>query len=987
MVFCIAMIHGGIIAALFAFLLWSLPGAIGMYALSLGVQKMPDRLPPIVYALLSGMNASTVGIVALAAVQLAEKAIKDRVTRILVIFGACAGLCYNALWYFPVLIAIGGAVTVIWDVWMHQKIGKLRAGYAAKRRRARNEGGDAEETTAAQVIPPTEGLQVRRPEAVKRKAHTGSSTDQIMPVEEVAGPSQFEEGHSADEAAESTPRADTRKHNFPVKTGVSLIVGFLLSFIVVMVIRGTIDARGLAFDLFVNMYLAGTIIFGGGPVVIPLLRSYVVDPGWVSPRDFLLGLAIIQAFPGPNFNFSVYLGALTLASTSVPTVFGALLAFLAIFFPGLILAVGVQSIWQALRTKAWVLSLLRGINAAAVGLVFTAVYRLWEIGYLTPESNDGKSLAQEPWWVVVAAVTYAETAWFGVPPAVAIILGAVLGLGWYGTTSPLLPKLNDNDANLVDTGINVSPEGTDFNADAQQDGGDIERQVSNGDASKHQGLPEVRKRMKYIFPALAIGVFLASADQTLVISTYGTIGTDLHALSSTSWIATGYFLTLSAFQPLFGKLSDIFGRKQCLLSAYLIFGIGSTCCGLARNMGELIAARAFAGIGGGGMSVVGSILLSDIMTIRERGLWQGYINVIYAFGAATGAPVGGLLADSIGWRWPFIAQGPMCLVAIIAVALVLDLPKQDHSHWKDKLMKIDFLGAAILLVAVFGLLVGLDRGSNVSWSNPITIAGLCTTPLFIVFVLVEKYVAKNPFAPGHIILNRSLFACYLCNFFSFGGWLASLFFIPLYWQVTENLSAARAGLLLVPSIICGVSGSLFGGVYMKKTAKYYWITVISYTNLTIGISLILLAAGTITRSLPLMVVGTCICAFSNGLGVTTTLIGLISNASHADQAVATACSYLFRSLGSVFGVSMCATAFNQTLRKSLQNSLEGDDAAEIAERVRAGLSYFRSLEPHIQDIVRECYGQATRAALAVGISLVAGSALFAWFIREKKLSL
>jgi|TARA_R110002003_G_scaffold288_16_gene18490 chromate transport protein ChrA len=432
MVFCIAMIHAGIGGALFAFLLWSLPGAIGMYALSLGIQKIPDKLPSIVYALLSGMNASTVGIIALAAVQLAEKAIKDRITRILVIFGACAGLCYNALWYFPVLIAIGGAATVIWDVWLHQKIGKMKAGYAAKRRRARNEAGDAEETTTTQNIPPAEELQVRRPEAVKRKAHAGSSTDRIVPDEEDAGPSRSQDRRSTEATAEATPVTDTRTHNISIKLGVSLIVGFLLSFIVVMVVRGTVNARGLVFDLFANMYLAGTIIFGGGPVVIPLLRSYVVDPGWVSPRDFLLGLAIIQAFPGPNFNFSVYLGALTLASTNVPTIFGALLAFLGIFAPGIILAVGVQSIWQVVRTKAWVLSLLRGINAAAVGLVFTAVYRLWEIGYLTPESSNGKSLAGEPWWVVVAALTYAETAWFNVPPAIAILLGAVLGLAWYG---------------------------------------------------------------------------------------------------------------------------------------------------------------------------------------------------------------------------------------------------------------------------------------------------------------------------------------------------------------------------------------------------------------------------------------------------------------------------------------------------------------------------------------------------------------------------
>jgi predicted MFS family arabinose efflux permease len=358
------------------------------------------------------------------------------------------------------------------------------------------------------------------------------------------------------------------------------------------------------------------------------------------------------------------------------------------------------------------------------------------------------------------------------------------------------------------------------------------------------------------------------------VSTYGIIGTDLHALSSTSWIATGYFLTLTAFQPVYGKLSDIFGRKECLLFAYLIFGIGSTACGFARNIGELIAARAFAGIGGGGMSVCTTILLSDVVSLRERGTWQGYINLVYALGAAAGAPLGGLLADSIGWRWSFIAQGPLCLLAILAVGIALQLPERDASHWKEKLGKIDFLGALILIIAIFGLLVGLDRGSNVGWSHPLTIAGLCTTPLFVVFVLVEKYVAKNPIAPGHIILHRSLFACYLCNFFAFGGWLAAIFFIPLYWQVTGNYSASGAGLLLMPSIIFGVSGSLFSGIYMKRTAKYYWITVIAYSNLTIGLALILLFTGTVTRSIPLMVIGTCICGFSNGIGVTTTLIGL-----------------------------------------------------------------------------------------------------------------
>ncbi|KAF2110010.1 chromate transporter [Lophiotrema nucula] len=420
MVFCIALIHAGIIPAMFAFLLWSLPGAVGMYGLSLGVQKMPERLPSIVYALLSGMNASTVGIIALAAVQLAEKAITNRVTRILVIFGACAGLCYNALWYFPTLVAMGGVICLIWDLLLQQKIGKLRAILRTRRRRANIDQAaeeNATESIALDQLPgegPADGLHRRNQAIASSSRETGVS--------------------KISERAETLPAQPvlTSLHTVPMKIGVSIIVGFFVSFIIIMTVRGTVKVRTLAFDLFANMYLAGTIIFGGGPVVIPLLREYVVQPGWVAPRDFLLGLAIIQAFPGPNFNFGVFLGALALAPTAVPTFFGALLGYFGIFVPGLLLALGIQSIWRALRTKPWAVSLLKGVNATAVGLVFTAVYRLWEIGYLTPEASNGRSLASNPWWVVICALTYAESAWFHVPPALAILVGAVLGLGWYG---------------------------------------------------------------------------------------------------------------------------------------------------------------------------------------------------------------------------------------------------------------------------------------------------------------------------------------------------------------------------------------------------------------------------------------------------------------------------------------------------------------------------------------------------------------------------
>ncbi|PSK50466.1 hypothetical protein B9Z65_410 [Elsinoe australis] len=503
-----------------------------------------------------------------------------------------------------------------------------------------------------------------------------------------------------------------------------------------------------------------------------------------------------------------------------------------------------------------------------------------------------------------------------------------------------------------------------------------------------EGNPEVRARLPWILPAIAIGVFLSAADQTIIVSSYGKIGSDLHALSSTSWIATAYFLTLTSFQPLYGKLSDIFGRKPCLLFAYLIFGLGCLFCGLARNIGELIAARAFAGIGGGGMTTVVSILLSDTVTLRERGTWQGYINIIYAAGAASGAPLGGIMADAIGWRWAFLGQSPLCLIAFIAVAAVLKEPAKESSHWKEKLRRIDFLGALILICAVFTLLLALDRGSNVSWRDTITLASLgASIPLFAVFILVEMKVATEPFAPGHIIFHRSLFACYACNFFSFSGWLAAIFYIPLYFQAVDGLSATQAGVRLMPSMAFGVSGSLFAGVYMQKTGRYYWLTVLCYFFLTVGMGVILLTSGAVVSSTVGIIIGMCICAFSNGIGVTSTLIGLIANATREDQAIATACSYLFRSLGSVFGVSMSATVANQTLRKYLEEELSNGEAArEIASKVRESLAFVKTLEPEMRAIVEECYAKSTRGAFGLQIGLVAGAAFAAWFIREKALS-
>jgi len=163
-------------------------------------------------------------------------------------------------------------------------------------------------------------------------------------------------------------------------------------------------------------------------------KDYVVAEGWVSPRDFLIGLAIIQAFPGPNFNFAVYLGGLTAIGAGYFGLYGAILGYIGIFVPGIITVHGGMGLWIALREKRWVKSALRGVNASAVGLIYTAVYRIWQVGFIDEGFQAGKSLGDDPWWVVVAATTYVGGMWFKLNAPLAIVLGAVMGLVRYGVT-------------------------------------------------------------------------------------------------------------------------------------------------------------------------------------------------------------------------------------------------------------------------------------------------------------------------------------------------------------------------------------------------------------------------------------------------------------------------------------------------------------------------------------------------------------------------
>ena len=412
-----------------------------MYSLGLGISKVGSSLPEPVYALLSGLNAATVGIIALAAVRLSERAITDKLTRFLVYLGGIMGILYTALWYYPAVMVGAGVTTLVWDLGYPQKVGRIfqrPKPKADEEKRITSE--DLEQSSWFSSTRTSQELDKPLPPPPPAYSTRGSAVSDFAfrrPRPVPLPPNHHSPAYSRhNDLIKKNPVPSTSEiSSMSWPLGTAIIVFFFITFVLTITLHAIIRQTTQAFSLFSSLYLAGTIIFGGGPVVIPLLREYTVTPGWVSPRDFLLGLAVIQAFPGPNFNFAIYLGTLAVVGTPVPSYLGALIAFVAMYAPGLFIVVGFMGLWRVLRDKAWFLALLRGVNASAVGLVFTAVYKLWQIGYLTSTVQSGSPLGTDPWLVAITGTAFVGGAWFKMNPPVAILLGGAMGMARYGIFS------------------------------------------------------------------------------------------------------------------------------------------------------------------------------------------------------------------------------------------------------------------------------------------------------------------------------------------------------------------------------------------------------------------------------------------------------------------------------------------------------------------------------------------------------------------------
>ncbi|KAJ3109303.1 hypothetical protein HDU97_007797 [Phlyctochytrium planicorne] len=516
---------------------------------------------------------------------------------------------------------------------------------------------------------------------------------------------------------------------------------------------------------------------------------------------------------------------------------------------------------------------------------------------------------------------------------------------------------------------------------AVEEGGEEEPSSPGpGPAYKVEGMA-----LKLILSSLFVVIFLSALDATIVATIYKKIGTEFNESNVDSWIATSYMLTTTAFQPMYGRLSDIFGRRTSVLAGLIIFIVGSVMCALANDLWSLVVARAIAGIGGGGTLTASSIIMSDLVSLRERGTLQGYGNAVFGMASLIGAPVGGLIADTIGWRWAFWVNLPLGLIPVIMIACFLtDYNIQKTTSTFEKLKQIDYLGIFSLSIGMIFLVLALSLGGNeFPWDHQYVLGSIGVgLGLVLFFVYVEGWFASHPIMPLRLLKIRTPLSCFLMCFFAAMASLSTVFLIPIWFQVVLGQSTSESGLHLIPKVIGASSGSIAAGIYMSRTGEYRTFTRLSMLLMVVADVLILVRWNIKTTEweyIPYLIMD----GFGFGSILTTTLVAMLAAVPQEDMAVSSAMTYLFRSTGTVLGVAASQAAVQGVLKTELLRRFTGPDAARIIEIARKSAADLRArLEPDVIPIVVEAYIEAIRGGFMVCI-LCAGLALAASLLMGK----
>ncbi len=486
------------------------------------------------------------------------------------------------------------------------------------------------------------------------------------------------------------------------------------------------------------------------------------------------------------------------------------------------------------------------------------------------------------------------------------------------------------------------------------------------------------REINLIIFGLLLAIFLSAVDGTIVSTALPTIVGELGGLDQLTWVVTSYFVTSTITALLFGKISDIYGRRATFIVSIASFLIASALAGLAQTMPQLVAFRALQGVGGGGLQALAFIILGDILSPRDRGRYMGWFTGTFALSGLVGPLFGGLIVDSqvLGWRWIFYLNLPLGAITLLVVGRYLRLPPRESET------KIDWSGGLFLTIGVGALLVAASiGGDSLAWSSPLIVGLFVLGVVFSIAFVLWELRADNPILPLRLFGNDIFRVGMALSFFSGAAVMSANIFLPLFLQVVTGASATLSGLLLAPMMLGLTVASIVAGRRITNTGTYRQLVRIGPLISLIG--LVGLSALTVDSqpwsATPFVVI--------NGIGLGLMMpplsIAIQNGVGHQDLGVATSANTFFRTLGMTAGVAVFGALMAARLRSGLGDRLPQDAMADLdLAELTGSPETIRELPAELQVPVVASIAEAVNlvylAAIPVGVLML----ISAWMLRE-----
>lgn len=489
------------------------------------------------------------------------------------------------------------------------------------------------------------------------------------------------------------------------------------------------------------------------------------------------------------------------------------------------------------------------------------------------------------------------------------------------------------------------------------------------------------RQILVVMGGLMVGLFLSALDQSIVGTALPRITSELGGLDKLSWVVTAYLLTATASTPLWGKISDLYGRRLLFQIAIVTFLVGSLLAGFSQNIEQLIAFRAVQGLGGGGLMALAMATIGDVIPPRERGRYQGYFAAVFGTSSVLGPVLGGWFADGPGWEWIFFINIPIGLVALVVTSAALKIHhvRRDHS--------IDYLGAAVVVASVSSILLytawaGPDHGWTSRLSLGLLGAGLL---LAVVFVLVELR-ATEPIIPMRLFRNSVFSIANLFGFMIGVAMFGAMIFIPVYLQVVDGMSPTRSGLAMLPMVVGIFTTSIGAGQLMSRNGRYKIYPILGAAIVTVALVLL----SRLDTETPYWVAGLSMYAMGLGLGCTMQVLVVVvqNSVDRSDMGVATAAVAFFRQMGGSFGTALFGAILSSRLAVHLADAMRDAPAGTPASAVgnpddlANDVQAIQALPGPLHDLVTGAFSSALHDMFLSAVPLVLVALAVALFLKE-----